>query len=54
MTRIKGVPYKAQLKKLKKEFPNAKNILIGSNNICLGFWFEKGDNPKHRFFYLFE
>jgi len=36
---------------LKKSYPNAKNIVFGNNNIVDGFWFENGENPKHRTFY---
>lgn len=39
------------IKKLKSKYPNAQNITFGSNNITTGFWFENGENAKHRTFY---
>jgi hypothetical protein len=40
-----------QLKKIVKEkYPNAINIVLGSNNTTNGIWFEKDVNAKHRTF----
>lgn len=40
-----------QLKKqVKKKYPNATNITLGSNNITNGIWFDKDTNDKHRTF----
>ena len=40
-----------QLKKIvKKKYPNAVNIVLGSNNVTNGIWFEKDINATCRTF----
>lgn len=39
------------IKKLKRMYPNAQNITFGNNGYVNGFWFENGENAKHRTFY---
>lgn len=38
------------IKQIKKKYPNAKNITYGTNNIVNGYWFEDGEEAKHRIF----
>lgn len=47
---MKKITFYKLKKFVKKKYPNATNIDLGSNNITNGIWFEKDQNAKHRTF----